>query len=280
MALKGSVGKNASNELADVAYVQHMLNYHIMYNPKMRKLGVLAPAFSPMPLTIDAISVFQADIVGLPASKRGRVDRTGPTIRALEGWKDLAAFSPPVPEATVPVEVRISNEVRKAMYGEHYDYDCTFVFSGDDSGRRLAMFEMLCVADVDDSYLHPDHVRDYIDKAPAGVAPPPLKPTYAKQRLAKMGSKTSRGLMEDFNTVFNEVNRGLKIFGQHAEGVSMMKDTSAQEQTGITRAILNVQKWFQAQGTNSNSIYSVLDLKDQYNTGGWIQDKIDSFLFG
>ena len=261
MGIKSSVGKNATNNRVDVAYVQHLLNFHIVFNPDMRAFPMLLPGLSTLSQTTDCISVFQADVLHIrPESKRGRVEPNSQTLKALEGYTSLESMSvPPVP---APPADTLINNIRKTIFSDDYGFNCSLYLADDARSKRRKMFEILILPQADDSYLHPWVVRDYIEKTEPGVIPGPIRPSHVLQALLNKKVKTPRGILDAFNSVFDEVMRGLSEFGQRAEGVSMMKDTSAAEQTGMVKAILNVRDWFVAHRTDPNSIYYPLNLQD------------------
>ncbi|WP_448663528.1 peptidoglycan-binding domain-containing protein [Sphingomonas sp. CJ20] len=86
MAIGASVGKGATNELADVLVVQHLLNTWLGATGQ----ALLPPTGTCGPQTIAAIQSFQARVLGAPAPD-GRIDPGGRTWNALT----TAAAPPP-----------------------------------------------------------------------------------------------------------------------------------------------------------------------------------------
>ena len=262
MSIKHSVGKNAKNEPFDVAYVQSLLNFHILFNSRMRAFAILAPGISPLPLTVDAISVFQADVLRLPAPLRGRVDRNGSTIKALEGYMSLHALSAPIPDAAVPERAKLIYRIYKAIHDDEYQYDCSLYLSEDNRAKRVKMFEMLNDNGVDDAYLRAHVVEDYIKKATSGEAQPAIKSSGLIASLVTKRSTSLRGLLADFNESYDEVIGGIRRFNSDAEGLTMMRDSSAAPGTGMVGAIESVRDWLSSRRNNPKSIYAALDLRD------------------
>ena len=79
MCILGSVGRGASNNVADVKTVQVLLNLNL---PKLPGLAPLAVDGLMGATTAEAIAVFQARLMGMTPPD-GRVEPGAPTLRAL-----------------------------------------------------------------------------------------------------------------------------------------------------------------------------------------------------
>lgn len=281
MSIKDSVGKKSRNNGTDVKYVQTLLNFHIECNPRMRKIALLAPSVSTMDVTITAIGIFQYDIVKIKSeAKRGRVEPGSPTIKALEGYPEFTECAP-VPETLAPLEVRTGHRIRQAFYSDDFDHNCDLALSAEAHGKRKKMFGMLAEPGVDDSFLDADAVSKYVARTPVT----PIKAYRLIPTLGAMGSKTSRGLLEDFDKVFDSIVRGFSQAAKELEGLSMMKSRTLEESfkfqapvgsTELIDALTNLQNWYEARAKDPNSIYSAFGLVEP--AGHVVEQMRDGFL--
>ena len=258
MGIKGSVGgkknkKNADNNHSDVVFVQGLLNYHIMFNPKMRALATFPLTGGDMPQTIAAIVFFQRDVLGhSPAT--GRIEPGDKTINALMGKVDG------MPEVVAPAGDRLHKKLLEAR-----NDDFLGLYLGDEIEVKTCMIDLLLLPDVDDAYLAEAVVYDYLNKNQPGIklgGQP--KESYLKKALIKEMDKkySTEAFVGLINRLYsNEILGGLQEYNKAANvetaAIRFKEDGTRSE---LSIAIENVQEWLLQHNKNPKSIYHCLNL--------------------
>ena len=272
MGLKGSVGDKktkhvkSENYPADVASVRAFLNFHILFNPSMkREIKAQLPILGggPMEDTIYAIRVFQLYVLKDRAAS-GRIDPRDTTYNALIGKVD----GMPVAETLAPAKDRLHNKLLQLLHDDLRDiYLAKSLDPASEAGLKpkLCILNKLLLPDVDDAYLAEATVWEYVTKDQPGITlGGPIKECQAKGYLIA-GMKRTHSIEAFANLISDlyekEILGALQELNKATSGESGAQryklDGTMSE---LYMATTNVQQWIIQHNKNKKSIYSCLEL--------------------